>query len=220
MEKSLLRLTKSDKHSIMLVMKIRNLVLIACVMSSLSFTSCESLKAIFTSSNNSKSESQDEKKLVEEVIQKIDVNDEEYNRSTVSVSITKEEFSADKKQILRIIAELESVMQKYDYSSWLNFIEPESVTYWSNPTNLRNATKRLPNKYKAENVRLLSLNDYFTYVFVPSRKDRSVDEIRYVSLNSVKAVQMRDETDVVYYNFVKVNGQWMIRLPTLTVSAN
>ena len=72
--------------------------------------------------------------------------DDEFSRSTQEVSITVEEFNADKKAILDIIKELSYVMQDRDYNKWLTYIEPESVTYWSNPNNLKQASKRLPVK--------------------------------------------------------------------------
>ena len=65
---------------------------------------------------------------------------------------------------------------------------------------------------------LNNLYDYFRFVFVPSRRGRDVDEIRYISLDQIKAVQMREDQDVVYYNFIKVNGKWMVKLPTLAIS--
>ena len=135
--------------------------------------------------------------------------DDEFSRSTQEVTITKEEFNADKAAILKIINELSSVMTDRNYNAWLTYIDPESITYWSNPTNLKQASKRLPVK----GMKLANLNDYFTFVFVPSRKGREVDEIRYISLSSVKAVQNSDNQDIVYYNFVKVDGKWMVKLP-------
>ncbi len=136
--------------------------------------------------------------------------DDEFSRSTVGVSITREEFNSDKTDILRIIGELSVVMANNDYDSWLKYIDPESVKYWSSPRNLLNASKRIPQK-----IRLSSLNDYFRYVFVPSRSGRFVEEIRYISHDSVKAVQVRDKLDIVYYNFVRVNEKWMVNLPEL-----
>ncbi len=138
--------------------------------------------------------------------------DDEYSRSTHEVKISVEEFNKDKREILQIIDELSLVMDGRNYGKWLEYIEPDSVTYWSNPNNLLRASKRLPIK----GMRLSNLNDYFSYVFVPSRKGRDVDEIRYMSLDSVKAVQVSDEVDVVYYNFVKINGRWMVKIPPLS----
>ena len=106
-------------------------------------------------------------------------------------------------------------MTDYNFDGWLKYIDNESVQYWSNPKNLKNASKRLPYKNQALN----NINDYFRLVFVPSRKGRSVEEIRYISRDSVKAVEVRDEEDgprdVVYYNFVKVNDKWMVKIPPL-----
>ena len=97
-------------------------------------------------------------------------------------------------------------MAKHDFNAWLTYIEPESIEYWSSPRNLLQASKRLPYK----NKRLNTLNDYFDLVFVPS-----IDEIRYISVDSVKAVQMQEEQDIVYYNFIKMNGKWMVKIPPL-----
>lgn len=139
------------------------------------------------------------------------VEDDEYSRSTFNVNISKEDFLSDKNEILAIIAKLSDVMANYDFEAWIPYIDRQSVEYWSNPMNLKNASKRLPIK----NQRLNNLNDYFRMVFVPSRKNRSVEEIRYVSRDSVKAVEVRDDTDIVYYNFVKINGKWMVKIPYL-----
>ena len=142
-------------------------------------------------------------------------SEEEYARSTVDVDVTREEFSSDKKERLRIISELSQIMEKSDYESWLNYIEPDSIKYWSNIVNLSKAARRLPvdPKKPLERPKLNNLQDYFKLVFVRSRKGRSVSEIRYISRDSVKAVQVEDDRDIVYYNFVRVNKNWMISIP-------
>lgn len=137
--------------------------------------------------------------------------DDEYARSTLDVQVSLEEFRADKSEILKIIDELFDIMATYDYNSWLNYIEPDSKNYWSSPENLYKASKRLPNR----NQKLSTLSDYFRFVFVPSRKGRKVGEIRYISRDVVKAVQVREEQDVVYYHFVKIDGKWLVRIPAL-----
>lgn len=166
------------------------------------FNSCGTTKNVAQQNSESATE---QKQIVSE-----EPADDEFNRSTAGISITKEEFTSDKTEILNIIDELSIIMAKYDYDAWLKYIDPESVKYWSNPRNLLNASKRLPQK-----IRLSNLNDYFRFVFVPSRTGRSVEEIRYISRDSVKAVQVRDQLDIVYYNFVRVNGKWMVNLPEL-----
>lgn len=142
-------------------------------------------------------------------------SDEEYERSTAAVDITKEEFSADKKEILKIISELSAIMEKSDYASWRTYIDPDSISYWSDIKNLSKAARRLPvnPKKPLEQQRLNNLEDYFKYVFVRSRKGRTIEEIRYISRNSVKAVQVEGERDIVYYNFIRIDGKWMVSIP-------
>lgn len=158
--------------------------------------------------NTTKSEVQQPDKNVP--VENVSKVDDEFGRSTQGVKITRAEFNADKNEILQTIKELSIIMTDYDFNAWMKYIDPESLRYWSNPRNLLNASKRLPSK-----TRLSNLNDYFRYVFVPSRKGRSVEEIRYISRDSVKAVQPMQDRDIVYYNFVRINGKWMVNIPEL-----
>lgn len=140
----------------------------------------------------------------------------EYLRSINNIQteevITKEEFSEDKTEILRIIQELSIIMQEHDVNSWLNYITPESKAFYSNPVNLRKAQKKLPNKM----LQINTIKDYFNYVFIPSRKISKVDEIRYISKTNVKAVQVREDKSIlVYYYFKKIDGKWLVNLPKI-----
>ena len=139
-------------------------------------------------------------------------NDDEYERSTGGLDISKDTFEEDKRDILHIISELDSIMAEANYNKWVEYLNPASIEYWSKKGNLQKASQRLPVK----GLKLNSLNDYFKYVFIPSRKGRTIDEIRYETETIVKAVQVDGETDTVYYNFEKLDGQWKVHLPELT----
>lgn len=143
-------------------------------------------------------------------------DDEEYLRSINSLdgeTVTKEEFSDDKTAVLKVINDLSDIMATKDVNAWLKYIEPTSKEYYSNITNLKKAQKKLPNK----SINLNNINDYFIYVFIPSRKRSQVDEIRYISKNSIKAVQVKDDNSiVVYYYFTKINNKWMVHLPPVS----
>ena len=147
-----------------------------------------------------------------EQIQEPQIIDDEYERSTKEVSnVSYEEFQADKKIILKKIDELSVIMENVDYNKWTKYIDNNSLKYWSNPANLVKASKRLPIK----GLRLRTLQDYFKFVFIPARENRTVEEIRYIDKGKIKAVQVKDETDVVYYNFQKINNDWIVILPEL-----
>ena len=150
---------------------------------------------------------------VEEVFEE---DDEEYLRSIDTLesteTVTKQEFNDDKTAILNAIAELSEIMENQDADEWLNYIDPASITYYSNPANLRKAQKKLPNKL----IELKTIYDYFKYVFIPSRKRSQVDEIRYISKTNIKAVEVKEDFSVVvYYYFTKINERWYVTLPTL-----
>ena len=139
--------------------------------------------------------------------------DNEYERSTKALeqktAVSKDTFEEDKKQILGIIDTLSKIMSDKDFPKWLTYVEPDSVDYWSKRVNLNRASTLLPIK----GLQLKSISDYFLYVFIPSRSNHSVTEIRYISPEYVKAVQVREKNDIIYYYFVKQDGKWLIRLP-------
>lgn len=152
--------------------------------------------------------------IIDEIVQNSD--DEEYLRSvnTLETSdvVTKSEFEEDKAAILAIIEELADVMEEEDFNSWLDYISKDSISYYSSPKNIRKAQKKLPDK----TLQLYGIKDYFKHVFIPARKNRRVDEIRYISKSYVKAVHVKnDKSIVVYYYFVKENGNWLVHIPEL-----
>ena len=136
--------------------------------------------------------------------------------SLLTVAETDEEidydtFEKDKKEIQKIIEDLIVIMKDGDSEKWKQYVEKSSITYWSDANHLATYSKKLPQK----SIRMKTLKDYFKWVFVPSRKGQSIDEIRYISNQSIKAVQVKDDKDVVYYYFKKEGGKWKIYLPTL-----
>ena len=135
----------------------------------------------------------------------------EYARSTAKVSVSQETFEADKRRIMSMISDLDVYMETGDYKGWSNCLSEESRTYWSKPQNLRKAAAKLP----ISGIKLNNMEDYFNYVFIPARKGRKVEEIRYVTETQVKAVQVEEDVDMVFYHFKKVDGKWRLFLPKI-----
>ena len=151
--------------------------------------------------------------LINEDVSLVDEEEEEYIRSTKDLSeeelVTKDEFTEDKAEILRIIKELQKIMEREDVSAWLEYVDKDSKNFYSIPANIRKVNKKLPNKA----IVLNGIGDYFKYVFIPSRKNREITEIRYISKTNTKAVQVKEDGSVTrYYQFIKVNGQWYVQL--------
>lgn len=143
---------------------------------------------------------------------------DEYHKSVGSLTVSKDTFESDKAEILRTIESLKTIMSDFDYQSWLLYVDNESKAYWSKPANLKKAQNKLPVK----GLQLKNLQDYFKYVFVPSRAGRDITTIRYESENYVKAVQITstetqdsDEKYTVFYYFNKIDGHWQLHLPEI-----
>ena len=193
-------------------MKIKTFVLLSAFFLSLCVLSCKSTE---------QAEETPSEKVVEsnKVEKQSSEEDSEYRRSVgTEKNISLDTFNADKAAIVKKITELNAIMAKRDYDSWLKYIDPESQKYWSTPANLAKASEKLPKNVKG--LKLRTLQDYFIYVFIPSRNGRTIDEIRYNSADSIRAVQVSKNEDgtnriVVYYNFVRQDGDWKVYLPRL-----
>jgi len=161
-------------------------------------------------------EDEDDVEMIDEVVDLNNDEDDEYIRSTTDLApeeaVTRQEFTDDKAAILELIDELKEIMEKGDVNAWLNHMDPDSIKYYSSPVNIRKAQKKLPNKA----IQLNGIGDYFKFVFIPARKRSEVKEIRYISKNEIKAVDVKEDGGiVVYYQFVKKNNKWLVHIPTL-----
>lgn len=153
-----------------------------------------------------------------ETPKKIEIPKDEYSKSVGQISVSKDTFENDKAEIMNIIDKLSTIMKDFDYESWLLYVDDESKSYWSKPSNLKKAQSRLPIK----GLQIRNLQDYFKYVFIPARSGREVSSIRYVTETYVKAVQVVEpmtetssERTIVYYYFNKIDGHWELHLPEI-----
>ena len=178
----------------------------------ISFLAASAALFAFTACGSSKVEAPApaDEPVVEETVVQSEVN-EEYARSVGEVKIDEDTFAKDKAVILEIIDQLSVIMKNRDYNGWLSYINQESIDYYKLRPNLQKAEKQLPVK----GLKLKNLQDYFTMVFIPARSGRQVTEIRYDSETYVKAVQVNEDKDLIYYYFVKENGKWMVDIPKI-----
>jgi hypothetical protein len=136
----------------------------------------------------------------------------EYARSVAALgsAVSEATFNQDRDAIMRTITELETIMTTKDVVQWRKYLSPSSVAYLRNQQNMKTVSARLPG-----NFQIRTDEDYFKFVFIPSRQGRKIDEIRYVSSIVTKAVQVRENDDVIYYFFEKINGKWLVKLDDL-----
>ena len=179
----------------------------------ISFSGIVFLTVIFTACGSTKVEAVP---VVEEVVVQEEVvpaekseEEKEYERSIGDTGVSLDTFNQDKNAILAIINELADVMKSYNYNAWLTYLDDASISYWSKKPTLSAAQKKLPVK----GLQLRTLEDYFKHVFVPARRGKQVTEIRYISDKNIKAVQVQEDVDIVYYNFNKINNVWKLHIP-------
>lgn len=143
---------------------------------------------------------------------------EEYLRSignlaqNDAVYISPEVFEEDKNEIFQVINALDQIMKKKDFNGWISYLTPESYEYWSNRHNLLELSRHL---FSSDDFHINNIREYFEMFFIPARKGRLVDEIRYVTPTYVKVVQYKNKTDIIYYFFEKQNDTWLLKLDTL-----
>lgn len=153
-----------------------------------------------------------------ELEEPVQEQDEEYLRSisslsgTDAVAISPEVFEDDKNQIFQIINDLDRIMKKKDFNAWLSYLTPESEEYWTNRHNLLELSRHL---FSSDDFHINNIREYFEMFFIPARRGRIVDEIRYVTPDYVKVVQYKNKTDVIYYFFDKQDDIWKLKLDTL-----
>ena len=151
------------------------------------------------------------------VIEDDDGTDDEYLRSIANLdeteTVSKQEFTDDKNEILQIIDELANIIASKNTLEWLKYIDEDSKEYYKNPVNLRKVQRKLPDP----RIELKTIDDYFKNVWIRSRENSHIDEIRYESKTLVKAVQVREgQSPVVYYQFKKENGKWKVYIPPVS----
>lgn len=154
--------------------------------------------------------------IEEETPPELTKEESEFLRSKGDVQdVTPDMFDENKRDVMDAIEKLARIMRNSDYNGWLRYVDQESKDYYTKAVNLNKVSKRLPQgrKMLLPKGRLTGLKDYFMNVFIPARIDHEVDEIRYISKDYVKAVQVREDADVVYYYFNKIDGKWLVHLP-------
>ncbi len=101
-----------------------------------------------------------------------------------TVAITKKAYINTKSEIELVVDELNKITLDRDYSRWLTYTSDEYRSVFSNREVLDQVSASLPTK----GIRLRSLQDYFNYVFVPSRQNMRVDDIQFVTPTRVYVI--------------------------------
>ena len=119
-----------------------------------------------------------------------------------------EEYQETKKDLSKLVAELNRIIANRNYKEWLTYLTKEYKEYYSDPEVLKEySDSPLLKKY---DIKLRSLKDYFDYVVVASRKDVHIDDIKALNENKVRAYMIVNEKPIVVYTLERVGDKWKI----------
>ena len=122
------------------------------------------------------------------------------------VTITKETYDQTKTEMEKSVEKLNRITATKDYAQWTTFLSEEYKQQYSQPLTLRKVSEALPVK----GIKLKSLRDYFMYVFVPSRQNVRVDDIRFVSPTRVDVIMKQANVSLLVYGLENINGSWKL----------
>ena len=127
------------------------------------------------------------------------------------VMITKETYDQTKTEMEKIVEQLNRITAAKDYTQWIAFLSADYKYQYSQASTLKTVSEALPVK----GIKLKSLKDYFTYVFVPSRQNIRVDDIKFVSPTRVDVIMKQGNVSLLVYGLENVDGNWKLIPPKL-----
>lgn len=127
------------------------------------------------------------------------------------VTITKATYDQTKTEMEQIVEKLNRITATKDYAQWTTFLSDEYKQQYAQTFTLNKVSEALPVK----GIKLKSLKDYFTYVFVPSRQNIRVDDIKFVSPTRVDVIMKQANVSLLVYGLENASGSWKLIPPKL-----
>ena len=122
--------------------------------------------------------------------------------------VSEEVYTKTFDEIEVFIRNLNEIIRREDYDTWLTYLSEQYIERISDPAYLKEQSEQP--MLKKNKISLNSLRDYFIYVVVPSRVQAQLDEIEFIGENQVKAYAMIKNTKALLYLLVRENDKWKI----------
>lgn len=134
--------------------------------------------------------------------------DEEVVAQFEGVSITKKDKEIAKSEIEEVVKKLNEITAKKDYGRWRYWLSKDYIKEFSKPEVLKKTSDGLPSNLKGKQLK--SIEDYFYYVFVPSRQNGRVDDIVYLTPTKVRVLKITTTQSLIFYNLEKIDDRWLL----------
>lgn len=127
------------------------------------------------------------------------------------VRITKETYNQTKTEMEKIVDQLNHITAAKDYKQWITVLSQDYQRVYAQKSTLKKVSEALPVK----GIKLGTLKDYFTYVFVPSRQNIRVDDIQFLSPTRVNVIMKHGNDSLLVYELENSDGKWKLIPPKL-----
>ena len=134
--------------------------------------------------------------------------DEEVVAQFEGVSITRKEKEIAKSEIEEVVKKLNEITAKKDYGRWRYWLSKDYIKEFSKPEVLKKTSEGLPSNLKGKQLK--NIEDYFYYVFVPSRQNGRVDDIAYLTPTKVRVLKITSTQTLIFYNLEKIDERWLL----------
>ena len=121
---------------------------------------------------------------------------------------TKKDKEIAKSEIEEVVKKLNEITAKKDYGRWRYWLSKDYIKEFSKPEVLKKTSEGLPSNLKGKQLK--SIEDYFYYVFVPSRQNGRVDDIVYLTPTKVRVLKITATQSLIFYNLEKIDDRWLL----------
>jgi len=137
-----------------------------------------------------------------------DVPDEDIHVEKEDFVISTEMYETTFNEVEDFIAELNEIIAKRDFEQWKGHLTEEYIETHSDPAVLR---ERSESPVLSRNdIQLTSIEDYFTWVVVPSRANARLDDLDFIGTDKVEAIMRVRDQGVILYQLKRVGDRWKI----------
>jgi hypothetical protein len=124
-------------------------------------------------------------------------------------SISQEVFDTTKSEVQVLIEQLNLIIRKKDYNTWITYLGQNYLDAISDPGFLKRIS--IAARLAERKITLEGPEDYFLHVVVPSRANDHVDDIEFIGENQVKAFTITSKGQKLrLYNLEKTENTWKI----------
>lgn len=121
---------------------------------------------------------------------------------------TEEEYEETFIQVEDMIAQLNDIISSGNYDSWTPYLSEQYIEKYGNKEYLTDLSNN--SVLKEYKIKLKNLKDYFLYVVVPSRSNVKVDEIKFLTEDTIIAYMYKEEKKIVVYQLQRKDISWII----------